>query len=300
MDRFRAIQVFVEVAERGGFAAAARELAMSPPAVTRAISALEERIGARLLVRTTRSVRLTEAGARFLEDGQRVLMDLQAAEDAAIGSHGTPRGELRITAPMLFGRLYVTPILGDFLDLYPEVSCQTLFLDRSVSLMDEGLDIAVRIGELPDSSLTAIRVGSVRWVTFAAPDYLETHGTPEHPRDLKAHKLMQSVSVSGAREWAFLEDGRPFQVKIEPRLRMNTNDAVVALAVRGWGISRLLSYQIAPDVAAGRLRAVLEKFEAPAIPIHVVHQEGRMASPKVRSCVDYLVERLRATAAIRE
>ena len=298
MDRFRSIQVFVEVAERGGFAAAARELSMSPPAVTRAISALEDRIGTLLLVRTTRSVRLTEAGVRFLEDSQRVLADLQAAEDAAIGSHGTPRGELRITAPMLFGRLYVTPIIGDFLELYPEVTCQTLFLDRSVSLMDEGLDIAVRIGELPDSSLTAIRVGSVRWMTFAAPSYLEIHGTPEHPRDIKDHRLIQAVSVSGAREWSFLEDGRPVAVKIEPRLRMNTNDAVVALAVQGWGMSRLLSYQIAPDVAAGRLRAVLEDFEMATIPIHVVHQEGRMASRKVRAGVDFLVERLRAKSAI--
>jgi DNA-binding transcriptional LysR family regulator len=298
MDRFRSIQVFVEVAGRGGFAAAARALAMSPPAVTRAISALEDRIGVRLFHRTTRSVRLTEAGARFLEDSIRVLADLQAAEEAAIGAHGSPRGELRITAPMLFGRLYVAPILGDFLEQYPELNCQTLFLDRSVSLMDEGLDVAVRIGELPDSSLTAIRVGSVRWVTFAAPDYLARHGAPQHPRDLKDHRLIQSVSVSGAREWTFNEQGRPIQIKIEPRMRMNTNDAVVALAGRGWGISRLLSYQIAPDVTVGKLRAVLEDFEMPAIPIHVVHQEGRMASPKVRASVDFLVDRLRADPAI--
>jgi DNA-binding transcriptional LysR family regulator len=298
MDRFRAIQVFVEVADRGGFATAARALAMSPPAVTRAVSALEDRIGVRLLNRTTRTVRLTEAGARFLEDGRRILMDLDAAEEVATGAHGTPRGELRITAPMLFGRLYVTPILGGMLDTYPEVSCQTLFLDRSVSLIDEGLDIAVRIGVLPDSSMTAIRVGSVRWVTFAAPGYLETHGTPQHPKDLRDHRLIQSVSVSGAREWSFVENGGPFQVKIEPRLRMNTNDAVVALATRGWGISRLLSYQIAPDIGLGRLVPVLERFELPAIPIHVVHQEGRMASPKVRACVDFLVDRLRAEPAI--
>lgn len=298
MDRFRSIEVFVRVAERGGFAAAARDLAMSPPAVTRAISALEARIGTRLLHRTTRLVRLTEAGARFLEDSLGVLADLRAAEEAAVGSHGTPRGELRITAPMLFGRLYVTPVLGDFLERYPEVTCQTLFLDRSVNLMDEGLDVAVRIGELADSSLTAIRVGSVRWVTFAAPDYLARYGTPEHPRDLTNHRLIQSVSVSGAREWAFTEEGQPFQIKIEPRLRMNTNDAVVALAARGWGISRLLSYQIAPDLALGRLRAVLVGFETPAIPIHVVHQEGRMASSKVRACVDFLVERLRGDPAM--
>jgi len=299
MDRLRSIEVFVAVAEKGGFAAAARVLAMSPPAVTRSIAALEDHLGARLLHRTTRSVRLTEAGARFLEHGQRLLLDLQGAEEAVHGARGIPRGVLRLTAPMLFGRLYVTPILGDFLDLYPEVECQTVFLDRSVNLMDEGLDVAVRIGALPDSALTAIRVGAVRWVTFAAPAYLEEFGAPEHPRDLSDHRLIQSVSVSGAREWAFVEEGREVQVKIEPRMRMNTNDAIVALAARGWGISRLLSYQIAPDVALGRLRPVLEAFELPAIPIHVVHQEGRMTSPKVRACVDFLVDRLRAEPAIQ-
>jgi DNA-binding transcriptional LysR family regulator len=298
MDRFRSIQVFVEVAERGGFAAAARAMAMSPPAVTRAVAALEERIGALLLNRTTRSVRLTEVGSRFLEDSRRLLADLAAAEEAAIGAHGTPRGELRITAPMLFGRLFVTPILGELLDVYPELSCQTLFLDRSVSLIDEGLDVAVRIGELPDSSLTAVRVGTVRWVTFAATGYLEEHGTPRHPRDLEAHRLIQSVSVSYGREWTFMEDRRSFNIKINPRLRMNTNDAVVALVTRGWGVSRLLSYQIAPEVASGRLRAVLEEFETPAVPIHVVHQEGRMAAPKIRACVDFLVERLRSQPAL--
>lgn len=287
------------MAEKGGFAAAARALVMSPPAVTRSISALEDHLGARLLHRTTRSVRLTEGGARFLEHGQRLLLDLKVAEEVAHGPHGIPRGVLRLTAPMLFGRLYVTPILGDFLDLYPEVTCQTLFLDRSVNLMDEGLDVAVRIGALPDSTLTAIRVGAVRWVTFAAPGYLEEHGVPEHPRDLRDHRLIQSVSVSGAREWAFLEQGREIRIKIEPRLRMNTNDAIVALAAGGWGISRLLSYQIAPDVALGRLRPILESYELPAIPIHVVHQEGRMTSPKVRACVDFLVDRLRAEPAIR-
>jgi DNA-binding transcriptional LysR family regulator len=299
MDRLRSIQVFVSVAEHGGFAPAARALAMSPPAVTRSMAALEDHLGVRLLHSTTRSVRLTEAGARFLEHGQRLLLDLQAAEEAALGAHGVPRGMLRVTAPMLFGRLYVTPILGAFLDLYPEVTCQTLFLDRSVNLMDEGLDVAVRIGVLPDSTLTAIRVGTVRWVTFAAPSYLEKFGAPEHPRDLAGHRLIQSVSVSEAREWTYAEAGDELRIKIEPRLRMNTNDAIVALAARGWGVSRLLSYQIAPDVGRGRLRPVLEDYELPGIPIHVVHREGRMTSPKVRACVDFLVDRLRAEPAIR-
>lgn len=298
MDRFQSLQVFVKVAERGGFAAAARELAMSPPAVTRAVSALEERIDTRLLIRTTRSVRLTESGERFLQDCRRILVDLEEAEEAAVGSHAAPRGELRVTAPVLFGRLFVTPILGDFLDRYPLVTCQTLFVDRIVNLMDEGLDVAIRIGNLPDSSLIAIRAGAVRRVMFAAPAYLKKHGLPRHPRDLVDHRLIKSLAISSSLEWSFQEKGRSFSIQIEPRLRMNTNDAVVELVARGWGISRLLSYQIAPQLAEGRVQTILSEFEPPPMPIHVVHQEGRMVSSKVRAFVDFMVDRLRADPAI--
>ncbi|HSR56080.1 MAG TPA: LysR family transcriptional regulator [Alphaproteobacteria bacterium] len=300
MDRFQSLQVFVKVAECGGFAAAARELAMSPPAVTRAVSALEQRIDTRLLIRTTRSVRLTESGERFLQDSRRILADLEEAEEAAVGSHAAPRGELRITAPVLFGRIYVTPILGDFLDCYPQVTCQTLFVDRIVNLMDEGLDVGIRIGELPDSSLTAIRAGSVCRAVFAAPSYLEKHGRPQHPRDLTQHRLIKSLSISSAMEWLFQDKGRPLSIPIEPRLRMNTNDAVAEMVARGWGISRLLSYQIAPLLAQGRVEAILTEFERPPIPIHVVHQEGRRVSSKVRAFVDFMVERLRADSAINK
>jgi len=298
MDRFQSLQVFVKVAELGGFAAAARDLAMSPPAVTRAVSALEERIDTRLLIRTTRSVRLTESGERFLQDCRRILADLEEAEEAAVGSHAAPRGELRVTAPVLFGRIYVTPILGDFLDRYPLVTCQTLFVDRIVNLMDEGLDVAIRIGELPDSSLTAIRAGAVRRVVFAAPAYLRKHGLPPHPRDLVEHRLIKSLAISSSLEWSFQEKGRPFSIQIEPRLRMNTNDAVAELVARGWGVSRLLSYQIAPQLAEGRVQIILSEFEPPPMPIHVVHQEGRMVSSKVRAFVDFMVDRLRADPAI--
>jgi len=298
MDRFRSIQVFVQVADRGGFAAAARALAMSPPAVTRAVSALEDRIGTRLFHRTTRSVRLTESGGRFLLDCRQILLDLEEAEDAAVGVHAAPRGELRITAPVLFGRLFVTPILGDFLDQYPLVNCRTLFIDRSVNLMDESIDVAIRIGNLPDSSLIAVRAGTVRRIVFAAPQYLEKHGRPGHPADLASHRLIQSVAVERVPEWRFQDEGRALAVRIESRLRMNTNDAVIELVARGWGISRLLSYQIAPYLAAGRLQTLLDAYELPPLPIHVVHQEGRMVSTKVRTFVDYTVDRLRADPSI--
>ena len=290
--------MFVKVADRGGFAAAARELAMSPSAVTRALSALEERMGTRLFLRTTRSVRLTESGERFLQDCRQILTDLEVAEEAAVGSHAAPRGELRITAPVLFGRLYVMPILGDFLEKHQLVSCRTLFVDRIVNLMDEGLDVAIRIGNLPDSSLVAIRAGSVRWVMFAAPEYLKKHGVPKHPKDLVTHRLIQSIAIETGSEWPYQEHGARRTIRIEPRLRMNTNDAVAAMAARGWGISRLLSYQIAPYLADRRLRTVLDKFDPPPLPIHVVHQEGRMVSTKVRAFVDFMVDRLRADPAL--
>jgi DNA-binding transcriptional LysR family regulator len=298
MDRFHSIQVFVKVADCGGFAAAARELAMSPPAVTRAVAMLEDRLGTRLFVRTTRSVRLTESGERFLQDGRRILLELEEAEEAAVGSHAAPRGELHITGPVLFGRMFVTPILGDFLDLYPLVSARTLYVDRVVNLMDEGLDVAIRIGDLPDSSLIATRVGTVRRVMFASPDYIKKYGLPQRPEDLSGHRLIQSVAMGASPDWPFQENGKPMSVRVEPRLRMNTNVAVVELATRGWGLSRLLSYQIAPYLADGRLQTVLSTFELPPLPIHVLHQEGRMVSAKVRSFVDYMVARLRAEPAL--
>ena len=298
MDRFQSFQVFVRVAETASFAAAARGLGMSPPAVTRAVSALEERLGTRLLVRTTRSVRLTDSGTRFLEDCRRILGDLQEAENSAIGLHATPSGELRITAPVLFGRHFVTPILGDFLDRFPQVSATTLFIDRVVNLMDEGLDVAIRIGDLPDSALSAIRVGSVRRVVFAAPDYLKRYGTPRHPDDLADHRVVQSLALDTAPEWRFQVERKPYAVRLAPRVRMNTNDAVIALAEQGWGLSCLLSYQVAPHLMARRLQTVLTAFEPPPLPVHILHQEGRQVSAKVRAFVDFMVERLRADPVI--
>ncbi|NQU62561.1 MAG: LysR family transcriptional regulator [Rhodospirillales bacterium] len=298
MDRFRSIQVFIKVAERGGFAKAARELAMSPPAVTRAVAMLEDRLGTRLFVRTTRSVRLTESGDRFLADGRRILLELQEAEEAAVGSHAEPRGELRITGPVLFGRMFVTPILGDFLDRYPMVKAQTLFVDRVVNLMDEGLDVAIRIGDLPSSSLIATRAGSVRRVMVASPEYISKHGLPQRPEDLPNHRLIQSLAMGTSQDWPFQENGKSLSVRLEPRCRMNTNDAAMELTSRGWGLSCLLSYQIAPHLADGRLQTVLSDFELPPLPVHVIHQEGGMVSAKVRAFVDFMVERLRADEAL--
>ena len=292
MDRWQAMRVFVRVAEAGGFAEAARQLSMSPPAVTRAVAALEARIGARLLTRTTRSVKLTEAGARYLEDCRRLLAEIAEAEAAAAGSYATPSGTLTVTAPVQFGRLYVLPVLTEYLAHHAAASAQALFLDRVVNMIEEGADVGVRIGPLADSGLAAIRVGTVRRVLCAAPDYLDRHGTPGTVRDLADHAVIGSASLGfGSLGFGSLGFG---SAAPRPRLTCNTIDSVLAAALAGQGLARLLSYQVAPAVAEGRLRLVLDDPEAAAMPVHVVSPEGRRAPAKVRAFIDLAVARLRA------
>lgn len=286
------MQVFAAVARGGNFAAAARQLDMSPPAVTRAIAGLEDRIGTRLFTRTTRSVSLTEAGHRYLVDVERILVELEDAEAAAQGLHASPLGMLTITAPVMFGRLYIAPILLDFLDQHPDVTGRLLLLDRVTNLLEEGMDVALRIGHLSDSSMAAIRVGSVRNVICASPDYLKRHGVPQHPGKLAAHRLIVATSSLGSQEWRFGKDDR-LSVRINPALFCNSNAAVVQAVEQGWGVSRLLSYQVGPSVTAGRIRLVLESFEREPLPVHLVHLEGRRASAKVRAFVDFAASRLR-------
>ena len=292
MDRLHAMQVFAAVARSGNFAAAARQLDMSPPAVTRAIAALEDRIGSRLFARTTRSVSLTEAGHRYLIDVERILVELENAEAAAQGLHASPRGMLTITAPVMFGRLYVAPILLDFLDQYPDVTGRLLLLDRVTNLLDEGIDVALRIGHLSDSSMAAVRVGSVRSVICASPDYLKRHDVPQHPSELTDRRLIVATSSLGNQEWRFGKDDK-LAVRINPALFCNSNAAVVQAVEQGWGVSRLLSYQVGPSVTAGRIRLVLESFERERLLVHLVHLEGRRASAKVRAFVDFAASRLR-------
>jgi len=300
MDRLRALEIFIKVAETGGFAAAARALSMSPPSVTRIVSGLEQHLGTALFVRTTRSVGLTEAGTRFLQDATRIIAELAEAEDAAVGAHIIPRGELRITAPVLFGGMFVTPILGEFLQDHEHVTAEAVYVDRIVNMIDEGHDVAIRIGQLADSSLMATRVGTIRMMVFAAPEYLARAGTPSHPDELAGHNLILPIPVGSSQNWNFQEDGKPFSVRPTARMKINTNGAIRDQVARGWGISRLRSYQIAPLLADGTLVPILEQFEPPPQPIHIIHQEGRLASAKVRSFVDFIVDRLRATPAVNQ
>lgn len=292
MDRLHAMQVFVRVAETGGFAEAARQLNMSPPAVTRAIAWVENRLGARLFVRTTRSVKLTEPGQRFLDDCKRILADVDEAEGAAGGSHAAPTGTLTISAPVLFGQMYVLPILTDFLDGHPGVTGRALFLDRVTHLIEEGIDVAVRIGHLPDSSYAATRVGFVRRVVCGAPGYLKAQGVPLVPTDLLKHRLIAPTTAWTSLDWRFGASGTS-TVHVSPALFCNTNESAIAAAVSGWGLTRLLSYQIGPQLLAGALQTVLSDWEEEPLPIHVVHPEGRRPSAKVRAFVDLTVERLR-------
>jgi DNA-binding transcriptional LysR family regulator len=299
MDRLQAMTTFVAVVDSGGFASAARKLNLSPPVVTRAVAELEARLGLRLLTRTTRVVRVTDAGARFAEDCRRILAEIDEAETAAAGTHASPRGTLTLTAPVLFGQLHVTPVLVRYLQLFPEVDAQCLFLDRVVNVVEEGIDVAVRIGELPDSSLQAIRVGRVRRVLVAAPAYLQARGVPRRPEDLAGHTLVAASGVNPVSEWRFTHAGKPLLQRLQPRLRTTTNDSAIAAAVAGLGITRLLSYQVAAPLAAGQLQLVLEDFESAPLPVHVVHHEGRRAAQKVRSFVDLAVQALRADSALR-
>lgn len=298
MDRFQEMQVFATVAQEQGFSAAARRLGMSAASVTRAVAALEKRIGTQLLTRTTRSVHLSEAGQRYLEDCRRILTEVQEAEDSAAGSHAQPRGQLTITAPVLFGDLFVTPLMVGYLAQFPEVSINALLVDRVVSMVEEGIDVAVRIGELPDSNQHAIRVGEVRRVICASPGFLGDHGRPRHPADLSAGPIIATSSIGQHRSWPFIDAGEPISIRLEPRLVVTANQAAITAAAMGLGLTRVLSYQVASKVAAGELEIVLADFELPPLPIHVVYQGGRKAPARVRSFVDFAVNVLREHPAL--
>ncbi len=294
MDRFDAFGTFAAVADTGGFAAAARHLGRSPAAVTRTIAALEAELGTALFRRTTRVVALTDAGARFLASVRRILADVAESSAAATGSHATVGGSLVFTASVMFGRVHVVPVLLRFLARHPEIQARALLLDRVVDLVEEGVDVAIRIAHLGDSALRAVRVGEVRRVTCAAPAYLAEHGKPRTPADLKRHAVIAFSAGPPPREWAYPRGRRAQRVRIDPRLITNSSEASISAAIAGHGITRALSYQIADDVRAGRLVVVLAEHEPQPLPIHVVHAGGAGAPARIRAFVDYVAEALRA------
>lgn len=290
MDRWQAMRIFVKVAETESFSDTARQMHMSAPAVTRAVAALEELIGARLFVRTTRSVKMTEAGTRYCDDCRRILSDIAEAEAAAGGSYAKPTGTLTVTASALFGQMYVLPVVMEYLQTFDGMHARTLFVDRPVNIVEDGVDVAVRIGHLADSGFKASRVGTVRRVVCGSPAYFEKHGVPTTPADLKSHRIAASTSAWASPEWRFADEQR---VTVDPLLQCNTNEAVIASARAGWGLTRVLHYQIGPALLDGSLQIVLAEHEEPPLPIHVVHPDGRHAPAKVRAFVDLAVTRLR-------
>lgn len=294
MDHMHLMTVFIAVGEQESFAAASRSLNMSPAAITRAVAALEEKLGAQLLQRTTRNVRLTEAGQRYLEDCRSILASIEEANDAVAGGDTTPKGKLNITASVLFGKVFVTPCIVQYLKQYPEVDIAAYFLDRPVNLIEEGMDVAVRLGHLSDSSMKALRVGRMRRVLCAAPEYLARHGVPQHPAELEKHSIIAASHLAPRVEWKFGLGEDSLTVRLKPRLTITSIDSAIRAAVDGLGICRLLSYQMAEELADGRLRIILPEYEEEPWPVHILHRESKYGSSKVRKFIDLLAQHLRS------
>ena len=288
------MQTFVRIVDGGSLSAAARSLGVSLPAVVRTLAALEEHLGTRLLNRTTRRIGLTDAGGEYYQRSRQLLGEVEEAELAVSSAKSRPSGTLAVTAPVLFGRFNVVPILAEYRRRFPEVGVRLLLLDRNVNLLEEGIDVAVRIGQLADSSLVATRLAEVRRVVYASPAYLRRRGTPKHPRELAAHDCLSLTALStGGDAWRFREAGRAFDVRLRPRFVSNSGDAVIAMAEGGQGIGIALSYQIERQLAQRKLVAVLEAFAPEPLPVSAVYPHGRLTAAKVREFISLAATRLK-------
>ena len=295
MDRIDAMKVFVVALDEGSLAGAGRKLGRSPAAVSRAIAFLEAHVGAELLHRTTRSIRLSEAGERYAAACRRVLAELDEADNVAGGERAAPRGTLTLSAPVISGEMVLRPILDAFLDAYPTVSARLMLVDRAVNLIDEGVDVALRIGELADSSMVATRIGEVRRVVVAAPRYLKQNPRIEEPGDLAKHQIITMAHLPNS--WTFpplAGSSVPRSVQLTPRLVTNSIRGAVASAAGGRGVALFFSYQVSEQVQNGELEIVLAGHEPAALPVHVITPQGRLSVPKVRAFLDFAVPRLRS------
>ena len=293
MDKLQTIKVFIEVAKQQSFSSAADALGMSAPTATRAIAELEGRLRIKLFNRTTRLVRLTESGKRFFNDMQRIIEDLEDAEASAAGVYSTPSGTLTVTAPVLFGQKHVMPIVNEYLGLYSEVSVKAMFYDRVTSLLEEELDVAIRIGHPKDSNLYATQVGTVRRIVCGSPQYFKRRGVPKYPEDLLEHDLIFPATFESTTTWQFQNGAKKELLKLNPRLMCNQNAAALKAAIEGHGITRLMSYQVGEELEKGTLKGVLIGYEEEPLPVNVVNVEGRRANAKVRSFIDLAAQRLR-------
>lgn len=298
MDRLDELALLVAVIDAGGLAAAGRKLRRSPAAMTRALAALEERMGARLIERTTRRLAPTEAGRDLAERARRLLADYETALQAP--APDAVRGTLRITGPTVFGGRHLTPVVADFLAQHPGVQADLTLHDRNLDLIEGELHVALRIGPLADSSLLVRKLGEVSRPVVASPDYLARRGTPLEPADLAEHDVILTTVVSASPEWRFEKQGKARAVRLEPRLRVNNVEAALAAMLAGRGIGRALSYQVAEDLAAGRLVRLLPDFEPPPLPVQLVAVGGRFMSPLVRAFLDFAGPRLERLAVLRE
>jgi DNA-binding transcriptional LysR family regulator len=279
MNRLEAMRTFVAVAKLGGFAEAGRRLRRSPSVVTRAIAQLEDELGLTLLLRTTRSLRLTEGGEVYLQSCEQILADVDSAERRARGEDAEPRGRLKVAAPIVFGRLHVLPVIRSLLRMYRTVSLQLSLADRNVHLVDEGIDVAVRIGALSDSSLIAVKLAEVSRVVVASPAYLKMRGIPKSPDELAGHDVIAFEGVGLIDDWRFNPRRKP--VQLEPRLTVNSADTAIAAAEAGVGITRPLSYQVEASVRAGRLTPILQPFAPPPSPVNAIYPSRRIPSVNV-------------------
>jgi DNA-binding transcriptional LysR family regulator len=296
LDRFDAMSILIDVVDKGSFSAVSRSRRIPLPTVSRKVALLEEHVGARLLTRSTRKLALTDAGEAYVTAARRILEQVSDAEARAAGEHNSPSGEIIVTAPVLFGRRYVMPIVTEFLATYPAIQARLLLSDSNAQFIDEHIDMAVRVGRLPDSSLMAMRVGEMRSVVCASPRLLAAHGTPITPDKLSNLPILSFDRLTPTRNWSFRSPaaGKILDVAIEPRLSVSNADAVVDAAIEGIGATRVLYYQCADAVRAGSLKVILRDFEPEPIPIHLIHPERQSLPFKTRAFLDFAADRIRS------
>ena len=291
-DRVVSMQTFVRAVDGGSLSSAARALGKSLAAVSRTVTQLEERLGVRLLHRSTRKLTLTEAGASFYDSAKRILAEIDEAELSLGGRTAAPHGTLTVTAPLLFGRLHVAPVVVEMLEMHRDVTADLMLVDRNVSLVEEGIDVAVRIGKLDDSALVARALGEVPRVVCASPAYLRRHGTPKAPDELREHECLRFSGLTPGREWTFLRDGKEVRVAVGGRFSCNVGEPVIDAARAGVGVLMALGYQVADDLAAGRLVRVLQAFQTPPLPVSAVYHSPRLMAVRVRVFLDLLTLRI--------
>jgi DNA-binding transcriptional LysR family regulator len=295
MDRLDAMATLLAAVDGGSLSAASRSLGMPLATVSRKVADLEAHLRTQLVVRTSRKLALTEAGRAYVAASRRILEEIEEAERAATGEYRAPRGHLTVTAPVMFGRLHVEPVVLDFLRAYPDITVRLVLVDYVVNLVEDHIDAAIRIGNLPDSSMVAIRLGAVGWVACASPNYLVARGTPETPAALDGHDCIMFEGLYSSNLWSFGRGARTIAVPIRPHFAVNTADAAIAAAISAAGITRVLSYQVRDAVAAGALRLILRPFEPEPLPVHLVYAAQSQLPLKLRAFLDFAAPRLQAS-----